>query len=552
MLAEGRWGSGTMPFRFEDQTLDTSRRELSRAGETIMVEPRVFDLLVYLIENRDRLVTKDDLIAHVWEGRIVSDSALTSAINAARKAVGDNGQDQRLIRTSARKGFRFVGDVRPAARQVATGGEPESALPVTRYAQSGDVNIAYQIMGTGPRDIVIVPGIISHVEYLHELPGYTEALRRLSAFARVITFDKRGTGLSDGLVETSSLEQRMDDVRAVMDAARTNRAALVGFSDGAAMSALFAATYPERVSHLILCGGLVKGLFRSPEAMEGMLSSRLRNWGDGAFVKIVASATRPVGAETIERFGRMERLSTSPGAFRALLLLNNQIDVTSILSTIMTPTLVLHRQTDAVSKLERGREAAALIPGATMIEYPEGDHAFWAGDTETLLGDIERFVTGGGHGGAIDLGRVLATVMSASMAGSSPGAAVHTNLGRQMVHRYRGTLVSTTGDSLVAAFDGPGRALRCALALTAAAKEIGLPLRAGLHTGEIETRDREIGGPAVQAAAHVMSQSQVGEVLVSRVVVDLVAGTGFCFTERVSRQLEALPGLQQLYAAIPS
>lgn len=539
-----------MPLYFEDQILDASRRELKRGGEAITVEPRVFDLLLFLIEHRNRLVTKDDLIAHIWRGRIVSDSALTSAINAARKAVGDSGQDQRLIRTSARKGFRFIGEVHTADRPGPDVGPRDAVLPVTRYAQSGEVNIAYQVMGAGQIDVVIIPGIISHVEYMHELPGYTDALRRISAFGRVITFDKRGTGLSDRPADAPSFEQRMDDIHAVMDAVRSDRAVLMGFSDGAALAALFAATYPERSSHLVLYGGIAQGQSRSPEMLEEFLAHRLKTWGSGSFVKIVASGNRPVDTETMEKFGKMERLAMSPGAFKALLTLNNKIDVVPILSSIQVPTQVVRRQGDALVSIERGRALTALIPGATFHEYPDGDHAFWTGDTETMFGDVEQFVTGGRQCSPAENDRVLATVLSTRIVASSKCVTGLDRVGRQIVQRHRGTLVRVSGESLIATFDGPGRAVRCALEITSAAREIGVSLQAGLHTGEIECHDRDVGGPAVYAATRVMSQSKPGEVLVSRVVLDLVAGTGLFFEERASNPLEALPGLQQLFVAI--
>jgi len=543
-----------LPFCFEDQVLDPTRRELSRNGRTVTVEPRVFDLLHYLIENCDRLVTKDDLIARIWDGRIISDSTLSSAIAAARRAIGDSARDQRLIRTSARRGFRFVGSVRPADRPAPS----DLALPLTRYARSGDVSIAYQVMGTGPIDLVLVPGIVSHVEYLHELPGYTDTLRRLAAFARIIAFDSRGQGLSDRLVDVPTLEQRMDDVRAVMDAANSKRAVIFGFSAGAALSALFAATYPERVSRLLLWGGLARGPGRSKQAMEQWLSGRLTNWGNGDFVKIATSARQPVSAELMERFGRLERLSTSPGAFKALTLLNNKIDVTPILGAIRAPTLILRRQTDALVSAELGRPLSDLIPGATLIEYSQGDHGFWTGDTAILLRDIEWFVTGDPRDGCED-DRVLATVLSARVVISTEKAAsfdaqrpygADHRLTQKIIDRHRGKLVKTAGRGLLVTFDGPARAVRCALELNSAVRKLGGALQAGLHAGEVDIRGRELGGPTIRAAIRVMGQCRPGEVLVSRVIADLVAGAGLKFTERGSLHASSdSPGLRALYVA---
>jgi pimeloyl-ACP methyl ester carboxylesterase len=434
-------------------------------------------------------------------------------------------------------------------------------LPETRYALSGDMNIAYQTMGDGPIDIVLVPGIVSHVEFLHEMPGYTAFLRRLSSFGRLVTFDKRGQGLSDRISGAPSLEQRMDDVRALMDAVGSQRAVLFGFSEGCPMSILFAATYPERVSHLVLDGGFARAADRMPEDVwQARLEQVMKTWGTGEMMKNVIRS-QATNTNAVPQFAKFERLACSPGAFKTLVSLNRQIDVTSILPTLQVPTLVLHRQTDAQVAAALGRKMAADIPGAKYVEYPDGDHAFWTGDTEALLGDIEEFVTGHRESSSSELERVLATVLFTDIVDSTRSAAAmgdqswrrmldgHDQLAQQMVEKHRGILVKSTGDGILATFDGPGRAVRCALALGAASQQIGLPLRAGLHTGEIELRGRDIGGIAVHAAARVMAQSQSSEVLVSRVVTDLVAGAGLKFSERGSHELKGLPGRWDLFAA---
>jgi len=437
-------------------------------------------------------------------------------------------------------------------------------LPVTRYALSGDVNIAYQTMGNGPIDMVIVPGGWSHVEFMHEMAGHAEVLRRLSTFGRVITFDKRGQGLSDRMSGAPSLEQRMDDVRAIMEAVGSQRAALLGLSEGCPMSILFAATYPERVSHLVLIGGFAAGTLKLDpgcfEDFEERLSALAKSWGSGLTVKML-NPSQADDADAVALFAKFERLSTSPGAFKSLSRLNAEIDVRSILPTLRIPTLVLHRRTDALVRVERGRELAAQIPGAKYIEYPDGDHLPFTGDTDALLGDIEEFITGKRESSSSDLQRVLATVLFTDIVDSTRSVVdigdqawrrlldSHDKLAKQIVEKHRGIMVKSTGDGILATFDGPGRAVRCALALGAASKQIGLPLRAGLHTGEIEVRGRDIGGIAVHAAARVMGQSQSSEVLVSRVVTDLVAGAGLKFSERGSHELKGLPGRWDLFAA---
>jgi class 3 adenylate cyclase len=428
-------------------------------------------------------------------------------------------------------------------------------LPLTRYAVSGDVNIAYQTMGDGPIDIFIVPGIVSHVEFSHELPGYTASLRRLAKFARVVTFDKRGQGLSDRISGSPSLEQRIDDVRAIMDDIGSRQAVLVGFSEGSPMSALFAATHPDRVSHLVLAGGFAKS-YSTPELIE----QRLKLWGTGAIIKqlMPEQAENP---EAVAQYAKFQRLSASPGTYKAYGLLNILIDVRPILPSVRVPTLVLHRRTDTLVPVEYGRRLAAQIPGAKYIEYPDGGHAFWSGDVETLLGDIEEFVTGHRENSSPDLERVLATVLFTDIVDSTRNAAEmgdqtwrrlldnHDQIAKQLIAKHRGILIKTTGDGVLATFDGPGRAVRCALAFGAAAKQIGLPLRAGLHTGEVEMRGHDIGGIAVHAAARVMGKCGPSEVLVSRVVTDLVAGAGLKFSERGPHELKGLPGKWELFAA---
>ncbi len=431
-------------------------------------------------------------------------------------------------------------------------------LPATRYAMSGDCSIAYQVMGEAPIDLVMVPGVVSHVEFSHETPGYTAFLRRLSSFARVITFDKRGQGLSDRISGAPSLEQRMDDVRAVMDAVGSQRATVMGFSEGSTMSALFAATYPERTSKLLLFGGFA--LAPTAGDLEAQINERLKNWGTGDVLKQAwpSLIAKPQGFDLM---AKMERLSASPGAIKAIALLNAKIDVRPILSSIRIPTLVMHRTGDLQVPVAAGRALARQIPDAKFVEYPGDDHIYWSGDVEAFLGDIEEFVTGSRDRSSVETERVLATVLFTDIVNSTRSAAAmgdhawrrlldnHDAIAKQTVEKFRGNLVKTTGDGILATFDGPGRAVRCALAFSAAAGQIGLPLRAGLHTGEIELRDRDVGGIAIHAAARVMAQAQASEVLVSRVVTDLVAGAGLKFAERGSHELKGIPGKWDLFAA---
>jgi pimeloyl-ACP methyl ester carboxylesterase len=348
----------------------------------------------------------------------------------------------------------------------------EIELPTTRYIRSGDVSIAYQTMGTGPVDLILVFGILSHVEFMHEIPGCTDFLRRLAAFARVVTFDKRGHGLSDRVPGVPSLEERMDDVLAVMEAIGSKRVVLLGASEGASMSALFAATYPERISHLVLWSGIARFTNCADFALmfpEDTLFRLMKHWGTGSFIKgLMPSRAKDPAA--ISQFAKFERLSASPGAFKALLQQNALIDVRAILPNVRVPTLVLHCSKDALVPVENGRYLASQIPGAKYIEYADGAHAFYDGaDVPKLCGDIEEFITGKRQSASPDLERVLATVMFTDIVDSTNRAAQmgdqswrrlldeHDRTARRMVEKYRGSLVKTTGDGILATFDGPGR-----------------------------------------------------------------------------------------------
>ncbi len=433
-------------------------------------------------------------------------------------------------------------------------------LPETRYAQSGEISIAHQVLGDGPRDLVMIPGVISHVEALHELPGYTAFLRRLSTFGRVISFDKRGQGLSDRVAGVPTLDARMDDVRAVMEAVGSESAVLIGFSEGCAMSVLFAATYPDRVSHLVLLGGFPRMLTANlaDDAFATFLDAVIRDWGKGRMMRTVVNVAE-TDATAIVQLGKIERLACSPGALKTLMQMNRRIDVTSILGNVRVPTLVQHSRADGRVPVAEGRKLAAGIPRARLIEYDGLPHGVWDGDFGALVSDIEEFVTGYRESTTADTERVLATVLFTDIVDSTKRAVElgdqrwralldrHDHIARQTIGAHRGKLVEIAGDGVLATFDGPGRAVRCALAFGSATQQAGIPLRAGLHTGEIELRGERVGGVAVHAAARVMAHAGANEVCVSRVVTDLVAGSGLRFVERGAFELKGLPGQWQLY-----
>ena len=433
-----------------------------------------------------------------------------------------------------------------------------------RYARSGDLNIAYTVAGNGPPDVVAVPPWVSHLEYLTEDPSFNRHWERAHGFARVIAFDKRGTGLSDPIVGAATLEERMDDMRAVMDAAGSKRAVIYGISEGGPMSMLFAATHPERTSALILfdtfaCAVCDEDYPWAPDAetLHAATEMVVDNWGTGMSVTLGA----PSLAED-ERFrqwwARYERLAASPGTVRAMIEMQREVDVRAILPTIRVPTLVLHRKDDAWFDVEEGRYIAEHIPGARFVELPGGDNAPWLGDGDAVLDEIEEFLTGARHGREPD--RVLATILITDIVESTKRAAElgdaawrnvladHDALVRRQLDRFRGKEIKTMGDGFLATFDGPARGIRCAQAVVEAARGLGVEVRAGLHTGECEVIGDDIGGLAVHIATAVGSSAGAGEVLVSSTVRDLVVGSELAFEERGERTLEGVPGDWRLYA----
>jgi pimeloyl-ACP methyl ester carboxylesterase len=438
-----------------------------------------------------------------------------------------------------------------------------SAAPDVRYARNDDVHIAYQVVGDGRLDLVFVGGSLTHLRVLWEERRYRRFCERLASFARLILFDKRGMGLSDR-VASGTLEERMDDVRAVMDAAGSERAALVGVSEGGPMSILFAATYPERTEALVLLGAEVKEETAADwpwgeatrEEFEAAMSGLTERWGQGGSVSyLMPSVEGDPGM--VEWFGRLQTESASPGAAIAFMRTAFEIDVRDVIPSVNVPTLVIHRRGDRVCLIENGRYLADHIAGAKYVELDGADHVPWGEGSEDVLGEIEEFLTGSRVPSVPD--RVLATVLFTDIVGSTERA---TELGdrrwrdllerhhervRMELVRYRGHELDTAGDGFLASFDGPARAIRCAQAAVASVKELGIDIRAGLHTGECELLGDKLSGIAVHTGARVAAQARPGEVLVSSTVKDLVAGSGIEFVDRGSTTLKGVPGEWRLY-----
>jgi pimeloyl-ACP methyl ester carboxylesterase len=448
--------------------------------------------------------------------------------------------------------------------------------PDTRYAKSGDVHIAYQVIGDGPVDLVFVPGWITHVELSWDEPLEAAFRRRLAGFSRLILFDKRGTGLSDRVPvdELPILEERMDDVRAVMDAVGSERAALMGVSEGGAMSALFAATYPERTAALVLYGSFARagaGLL-SQEELDERLRELEENWPD-AIDPVVPAPTLAADPSYRDTWRTFIRHAASPGAALALLRMNSQIDVREVLPTIGVPTLVLYRRDarfghgaaawrqggeDPITPRGEAEYLAEHIPGARLVQLPGSDHLPWVGEPDAVLGEVEEFLTGVRTAPEPD--RVLATILFTDIVGSTALAARlgdrewrellerHHALVRRQLERFRGQEIDTAGDGFVASFDGPARGIRCAAAIAESVSALGLSIRAGLHTGEAELVDGKLAGIAVHIAARIAGLAEADEVLVSNTVKDLVIGSQMTFAVRGAHELKGVPGEWSLFA----
>jgi pimeloyl-ACP methyl ester carboxylesterase len=433
--------------------------------------------------------------------------------------------------------------------------------PVTQYARSGDVHVAYQAFGDGPINLVLVPGFVSNVENYWDQPDLARFLTRLASYARVVTFDKRGTGGSDRVSELPGLDVRMDDLRAVMDAAGIEQAALLGISEGAPLSILFAATYPHRCRALVLYGSFSRFSywFATDEALAAFFGYVETAWGTGGSIQKFAPS-RANDAAFQRWWGRNERLGASPAAVTALMRMNSQIEIGGVLPAVRVPTLVIHRTGDQVVNVAGGRDVAAKIPGARLAEFPGSDHLFYVGENADDISDaIEEFLTGARGSAVAD--RVLATVLFTDIVGSTEKAASlgdrrwrallddHHAMVRGILTRFRGHEVKTTGDGFLATFDGPARGVRCARAIADEVRSLGIDIRAGLHTGECEIIGDDVGGIAVHIGARVAALAGAGEVLVSSTVKDLVAGSGLRFGSRGVTPLKGVPGEWQIFAA---
>lgn len=589
-------------YKFGKFTVDAAERLLFDGKQTISLTPKAFDTLLLLIENGGHVLSKEEIMEKVWADSFVEENNLAQNISALRRALGEGVDGAKFIETVSKRGYRFIAPIETGEaeknsviierthatvvieEEIETDNYPaletlvhtslppvqanfalNSFTPETRYAQNGDVNIAYQVIGDGDLDIVFVMGWISHLEYFWKHPSFASFLNRLASFSRLILFDKRGTGLSDRVPnkDLPTLEQRMEDVHTVMNAVGSENAVLIGVSEGGPMCSLFAATYPERTTALVMIGTYAKRIKDedypwgvSIEDREAFFEMMYRDWG-----KPVGIEERAPSMASDEEFrnwwATYLRMGASPGAAVALTKMNAEIDVRNVLPLVRVPTLVIHRSGDMCLKVEEGRFVASLIPACKYVELGGIDHLPFVGDQDEILEEIEEFLTGVRQNADYD--RVLATVMNVKIVNSQAEAVErgaedwqellersHVYVQRQL-QLFKGKEVLFDENGVLATFDGPARAIRCAVAITNSARRLGVRVKTGVHTGECDVFDGKYSGIAVEIAQKIAEESALGEILASRTVKDLVAGSGINFEERGKKQFSELAGEWRLF-----
>lgn len=589
-------------YKFGKFTVDAAERLLFNGKQTISLTPKAFDTLLLLIENGGHVLSKEEIMEKVWADSFVEENNLAQNISALRRALGEGIDGAKFIETVSKRGYRFVAPIETGEaeknsviierthatvvieEEIETDNYPaletlvhtslppvqtnfalNSFTPETRYAQNGDVNIAYQVIGDGDLDIVFVMGWISHLEYFWKHPSFASFLNRLASFSRLILFDKRGTGLSDRVPnkDLPTLEQRMEDVHTVMNAVGSENAVLIGVSEGGPMCSLFAATYPERTTALVMIGTYAKRIKDedypwgvSPEDREAFFEMMYRDWGKPVGIEERAPSMA-LDEEFRNWWATYLRMGASPGAAVALTKMNAEIDVRNVLPLVRVPTLVIHRSGDMCLKVEEGRFVASLIPACKYVELGGIDHLPFVGDQDEILEEIEEFLTGVRQNADYD--RVLATVMNVKIVNSQTQAVErgaedwqellersHVYVQRQL-QLFKGKEVLFDENGVLATFDGPARAIRCAVAITNSARRLGVRVKTGVHTGECDVFDGKYSGIAVEIAQKIAEEPALGEILASRTVKDLVAGSGINFEERGKKQFSELAGEWRLF-----
>ena len=526
-----------MIYEFDQFQVDVTAFEVRRGRERLITQPQVLELLILLLAHQDRVVSKDEIHGHVWKGRTVSDTALSSRIKSLRQLLGDDGETQKYIRTIHGRGFRFVGD----AKTVDPGNAPKGKIsdapvkrPQTRYAKSGNVHIAYQVYGNGPVHMIMVPGFVSHIENYWDSPAVADWLIKLGEYATVTLFDKRGTGLSDSVGTLPGMDVRMDDVRVVMEAVGWDRAFIMGISEGGSLAALFAATYPQQCQGLILYGAFANftSWFPTKESLQGLFDYIETSWGSG---KSLPNFAPSVGsdADSIEWWGKFERLGATPGAAIALMSMNNEIDISQVLPTIQVPTVVIHRNEDVLIDFEAAQFLAREIPKSKLVELPGKDHLPWiGGNTDQIIAAIGKFLADDVTDVFFDT--VLTTVLCVCIRVSenNKGSAAEewrdaaTNAIRHRILRFRGREIAPREGFHLAVFDGPARALHCAIDIAEAMSDNKLAAGVAVHTGEVRFGKDDVSGLPLDMAVQIAGMASDNQVLVTRTVKELTAGSG--------------------------
>jgi pimeloyl-ACP methyl ester carboxylesterase/DNA-binding winged helix-turn-helix (wHTH) protein len=559
-------------YKFGPFSLDLVNQRLETIDGEVALRPKVFAVLAHLVDRAGNLVTRGELLGAIWPDSYVDDHTVSVHIREVRLALGDVTKQPAYIETRYRRGWVFKAPVEAVSptpvstSQASPGTLPGPAtiglshpVPETKYTSSGDVNIAYQVLGDGPVDLIFVMGWVSHLEYFWREPHFARFLHQLASFSRLILFDKRGTGLSDRVALTALpvLEQRMDDLRAVMQAAGSKKAIIFGVSEGGPLSAVFAATYPEKTLALLMFGSYARRLRdvdyplgRDPEDHERFIERIRREWGGpfGVEERAPSLANDPAFRDWWATYLRM---GASPNAAAALTHMNAQVDVRAVLPTVRVPALVMHRRDDRCLFLEEGRFLASHIPQARFVEFPGNDHLPFVGDQDAVLAEVRRFVTDLVDGVPMD--RVLATLLAGNFPDTpSKELEVLWSRIRNELDWYRGRQLRTEAPtSLLAAFDGPARAIRCACAIRDHTAELGIPFCAGVDTGECsDLSSPSVAGPALEAATFLRHRAKTGEILTTGTVRDLATGSGLIFADAGHSNLPGCENKRQILHVI--
>jgi DNA-binding winged helix-turn-helix (wHTH) protein len=541
-------------YAFGPFVLNVTDRQLLLNGQEIPLTHKAFETLHVLVERRGHMVSKQELLKTVWPDCSVEENNLSQNISLLRKALNGAGASDYIL-TVPKHGYRFnVPVTSEAAAEPLSPDLPDFRPPQTHYIRSGDVNIAYQVLGEGPVDIVFVMGWVSHLEYFWTEPSFARFLRRLSCFARVILFDKRGTGLSDRvpISQLPTLEERMDDVRAVMDAAGSARAVLCGISEGGPMCALFAATHPHMTLAVVMIGTYARRIRTydypwgiSQEQADHFLTEIETQWG-GPVGLAERAPSVAMDSSFREWWAAYLRMSASPGAAVAMTKMNAQIDVRHVLPSVHVPALVIHRTGDTCLSVEGGRYVASKMPAARFVELPGVDHLPFVGNQEEILNPIEEFIAELRHDR--DLDRVLATILCINTRTNNWAWSQYESYIQREVDWFGGRLFKAADGSPTAMFDGPARAIRCACAILEHASRLRVDVGLGLHTGECRrSNGTHLDGTAVEITYDIAQRAPAGEVLVSSTVRDLVAGSPYRFEYHDTIPLRTHSGEYRVY-----